>query len=188
MPYNFNLEKAIILERVEQLSLEIKRAVLISSYYAASTSYYNYLSEIVLSKGLKKFNSQEASEKVKESIINTISLIPLEIEDFYLNIYCAEINEKEIEALSEKILKTENSNCSFCKSLKDCKDFIDVEISSRKDNIKIRLGKSSLLSKPKLFLISIYSKKFKIAKVSYIPPNEEIQISFPNLEDGSYES
>lgn len=183
-----NFSKAIALERMEQLSLDAKRSMLTAAKYGAIAGFLEYLAELAATGGAKAFDPQKAKERVQEGVIASLALIGFSQEpDYEISLWCGEISgESELDEIAGRSLRNGAPQmCASCKPLSLCKDFVDVEIIAGIQNAdfaiaNLGLGSRNLGGNPKIFGATIYSEKFNVSKVSYIPTSEKIfEIPYP---------
>ena len=181
---SLNFSKAIALERMEQLSLDEKRTMLVSAKYGAIAGFLAYLAETVGSQGAAAFDPNEAKERIKDGVYTSLLLIDFSTEsDFQTVFWCGEVSsESELGALAEQSLRAGAPLiCANCQPIQSpaCRDFIDAEAGFNPSSgdftiANLALGSENLGAKPKLFGVTIYSPKFNTSKVSYIPTNEKV--------------
>lgn len=179
---SMNFSKAIALERMEQTSLDVKRSMLTSAKYGAIAGFLEYVGEIIGSGGLKAFDPKEAEERVKAGVLASFGLLIFsENSDYEILPWCGEIaSESNLDAIAVQTLKQGTPQlCPSCLPLSQCKDFIDVNILANfeQDDFAIadvRLGSHRYGEIPRIFGLTIYSAKFNISKVSYIPTTEKV--------------
>lgn len=177
-----NFSKAIALERMEQLSLDVKRTMLTAAKYGAITGFLEYSAEVYSTRGLSAFDPNKAKERIRERVITSFALVDFSQEqDFKISLWCGEISDKsELNEIAKHSLKNAApERCANCKHIIMCKEFVDAEIIADLENQKfaianLGLGSRNLGESPKIFGITIYSQKFNISKVSYIPTSENV--------------
>ncbi len=186
---SLNFSKAIALERADQLSLDAKRAMLTAAKYGAIAGFAGYAAEIMASGGGQAFNPNEAKERVKDGVIASLALLDFaEEEDYEISLWCGEIaGESGLDSIAEQTLRAGSPEmCDACKPTSLCRDYVDVEIISGSSFANLGLGSRNLGENPKIFGITIYSEKFNISKVSYIPTSEKI-FKIPYAIEGAEE-
>lgn len=184
-----NFSKSIALERMEELSLDAKRSMLTAAKYGAIAGFSAYTVELAASGGIDAFDPEEAKERIRDGVLASLALLDFSSEDFQVLPWCGEIGgEGELDSIAESSLRHGAPEmCANCRPLPACKDFIDVEtlglseLSPKMANLA--LGSENLGGNPKLFGITIYSAKFNISKVSYIPTSEKLfEIPYPAMQ------
>lgn len=173
---SLNFQKAIALERAEQLSLDAKRSMLLAAKYGAAAGFLEYLAEIAASGGAMAFDMQEARERIRLGAITSLSLVHAGDVDFEASLWCGEIfGNSELNRIAESSLaQGKPLSCPTCRPLPLCKDFIEVDVLSNSSFANLALGSANLGSTPRIFGITLYSQKFNLSKVAYIPTSEKI--------------
>ncbi len=175
---SINFSEAIALERMEQLSLDAKRDLLIATKYGAIAGFLEYTAEATVSK---TFDIIQAKERVKRGVYTSLLFVNPNYLNYESSLWCGEIpDETELGFIAENSIRLGAPQmCKLCQPISspECKDFISVEIMEEKEKfsiIRVALGFKDLGEEPKIFGITTYSKKFNVSKVSYIPTNENV--------------
>ncbi|MFA5077317.1 MAG: hypothetical protein WC488_02730 [Candidatus Micrarchaeia archaeon] len=177
-----NLSGAIALERMEQLSLDAKRSMLVSAKYGAMAGFLGYMAEIASTGGIAAFDPAEAKERVKDGAYASLLMFNPSYDDFETSAWCGELGESEVGKIAEdSLLEGAPKMCLNCQPIQSplCRDYINVNVladpQAKTFSIAdLSLGSMNLGGKPKLFGITFYSQKLNISKVSYIPTSEKI--------------
>ncbi|MEW6529072.1 MAG: hypothetical protein AB1391_04230 [Candidatus Micrarchaeota archaeon] len=184
---SIDFSKAIALERMEQLSLDAKRNMLIAAKYGAILGFLEYVAELLGSETLYAFDINKAKEHIKSKVhafilsvrSNQIASDP----DYEFSFWCGKISdENDLGFIAEKSIRSgapQMCNGGLCWPISspECKDFISVEIKPETKKfsiVRVGLGSKNFGETPKIFGITIYSKKFNVSKVSYIPTSENV--------------
>ena len=189
-----NLSQPISLEKAEQISLQMKRGLLMSAKYGAIAGFAEYLAEVAGSGGTRAFDLSAAKERAKQGAYLSMSAIsisalssefnissPYASSDFEAVFWCGEVSsERELDRMALSSLNAGMAvKCEGCSTLGSpaCADYINLGISQpQPDGVpsiaSLYLGSEALGEKPKIFGITLYSKKFNISKVAYIPTSQ----------------
>lgn len=180
---SLNFSKAIAFERMEQLSLDAKRSMLTSAKYGAIAGFLEYIREVINSGGIELFDPAAAKERIKDGVYFSLLLLNFfGEEDYQIALWCGEVSgESELNSIAERSLRDGAPKmCANCQPIvsPSCKDYVNVDILNIDENkpamANLALGSENLGQNPRIFGLTIYSRKFNISKVSYIPTSEKI--------------
>lgn len=176
---SMNLGDAISLEHAEQLSLEAKRSMLSAAKYGAISGFFAYVSEVLASRGAKAFDPAEAEERAKDGAQAALLLVKAGDEDYEALLWCGEIaSESELGKIAEDSLTSRSPQmCALCRPISSCGDYLNIEMlwdlnAGEFALSRVELGSISLGETPKIFGATLYSSKFNVSKVAYVPTGE----------------
>ncbi len=174
-----NFSNPIAQERMEQLSLEEKRGMLAAAKYGAIAGFSEYVGEVLASEGKEALDPEKAKERAQEGAIAAMALLAPQGQDYETSLWCGNIDsEYQLGALADSSLREERAEtCPGCRPLALCKDYVDVEaiLDLQKGEFtlaKVGLGSRNVGGSPKIFGMTIYSAKFNMSKVGYVPAGE----------------
>ena len=177
-----NLSQSIELERMHNFELDIKNSLLDLAKQGADRAIKDYVKEKLAEAATgvpPYFDPQEMKNRARLAAHEEMKKILLVSDDniFRTRVWCGFASNTELRDLSEKILKDKNPLvCENCFDIKDCADFVQIKLEWQDishPRVNVSFWKAQDLDKKGVVGLSIYSKKFDIAAVSYIPENEE---------------
>lgn len=176
--FEFDQSKNIAIERAYSLEMNLKETILEGSREAAVSTVEEYL---LIHPSYESFNLEELEEEIKESVQSKIvELDSSKFEDFEFEFFCGNPSSLEITSWKKKMLEQEKiEKCSSCEEFDSdtCKEIIDVnfELHTESDALPA-LSSISFGKEKEVLLIAIYSKKFEVSSVSYMPISEVVSI------------
>lgn len=172
--------RAIEAERMNSISMNIKEAIILSTSFSlrASALAYDALPE-------PEKNPVEREIAIRAGILAGWEALSLHqfSEDFEVALWCGHITSDTKEMLSREMIESSKTAilCPGCMPLSSpgCESFIQVSQKDPKDPLstdKVRLASPAQI--PGFFGVvgaSIYSSKYNLSNVVYIPITEEIE-------------
>ncbi|GEM_PF-4061080 len=175
--FEFDQSKNIAMERAYSLEMNLKEAIIEGSREAVLSTFEEYL----LTHPAGLFNLEELEEKIKDSVQEKILQIEsVDSEDFEFKFFCGDPSSLEINSWKKKILEQEKLvQCTSCEKFNSdsCKEIINVNFELHIEPGSLPTIDSLYFGKGKeILLIAIYSDKFDLSSVSYLPISEVVSL------------
>lgn len=203
--FEFDQSKNIAIERAYSLEMNLKETILegireaavsaTERYLLTHPSYESFnleeLEEEIKESVQNKIIELDSfdSEDVKNHQLETDSLFltdgdstglkPAESLDFEFEFFCGEPSSLETTSWKKKMLEQGKiEKCLSCEEFDSdsCKEIINVNFQLHTEPNSIPALSSISFGKEKVLLIAIYSKKFEVSSVSYIPISEVVSL------------
>ncbi|HIH23120.1 TPA: hypothetical protein HA238_05310 [Candidatus Micrarchaeota archaeon] len=188
-----NLSKAIAVEQAYYLQMNAKEAVLEAARSGSQEGLKQYLAELAISGS--KFNIDSAYSRARAEAHRRMALLDnfwsfessesfelVAVPDFETRLWCGYTDSIELESIKLRMLQEGTVlSCNGCDSISSFKCIDFVNFVPQPDFLSINSfyleGRSPFyLLKHGVVGVSVYSKKFNVSGVSYIPPSKHIEV------------
>ena len=174
---NDNYSKEIAIEKAYQLQLNAKEAIMEAARQGARQGLIEYTLLHAIEGDYSLEDARDAARKKAFERISTLHGWEFEPE-FEVKIWCGATNDNELAKLKNKMLSDGKAQtCAGCLEINEpeCEDYVNVDFDVNWDIVAVWLGnnKDMGILDTGLVGVSVYSDKFRVSGVSYIPQSEK---------------